>query len=149
MFVERPVRSWFIVAFVFVWSCGLVWLSGDFFAFPLSVLNLLAPGIFFGILFSLFFIGRFSENLVRIMRAMHLFVFWYLLAHFAVFGFLGVFAFYQNEIAPATLPKITISNGEKTIVFRTMSHVATDAFYRGVQNDIDAAKREGFWYYYE
>lgn len=42
---------------------------------------------------------------------------------------LGSFTVYQNEIDPAKLPEYTISNGEKTVRFRAMAHIASEKFY--------------------
>ena len=42
-----------------------------------------------------------------------------------IFGILK----FSNEYAPATLPRITITNGEKTVVFQSMMHIASPGFY--------------------
>jgi hypothetical protein len=41
-----------------------------------------------------------------------------------------------NTWAPATLPRITISNGEKTVIFQSMMHIASSSFYKTVRSDM-------------
>ena len=62
---------------------------------------------------------------------------------------LGSFCYYQNEINPAYLPRYTITNGKKTVVFQTMAHIATDRFYTQVQSNIKAAKKSGYVLFFE
>lgn len=62
---------------------------------------------------------------------------------------LGAFACYQNEIDPAKLPEYTISNGEKTVRFRGMAHIASEKFYAGVKEDIANARKDGYVLFYE
>ncbi len=62
---------------------------------------------------------------------------------------LGGFAYYNNEIEPAPMPNITLSNGEKTIIFQAMSHVGTRSFYDKVINDIKERKTNGYVYFFE
>lgn len=61
----------------------------------------------------------------------------------------SAFAVYQNEIDPAKLPEYVISNGEKTVRFRAMSHIASESFYSGVKADIASARAQGFVLFYE
>lgn len=68
---------------------------------------------------------------------------------FAVVLCLAAFAYYQNEIDPAMLPQITISNGDKTVRFQGMAHVASPSFYAGVKNDVAASRIEGYVLFYE
>ncbi|MFB0964263.1 MAG: hypothetical protein QMC36_00915 [Patescibacteria group bacterium] len=68
---------------------------------------------------------------------------------FAVAVSMGAFAYYQNEIDPAKLPLITISNGDKTVRFQGMAHIASPSFYAGVKNDIAASRNEGYVLFYE
>ncbi len=68
---------------------------------------------------------------------------------FAVGFFIGGFSAYQNEIDPAKLPEYVISNGEKTVRFRAMAHIASEAFYDAVKADIAQARSEGFVLFYE
>jgi hypothetical protein len=66
-----------------------------------------------------------------------------------IVSILGAFLYYNNSIAPATMPSYTISNGEKTIIFQTMIHIATPEFYQTVQQNIFDAKAQGYVYFYE
>lgn len=64
-------------------------------------------------------------------------------------GFLWSFSYYQNELSPATLPRYTISNGDKTVVFQTMSHIWSENFYTTVQNTIFSYKQKWFVLFFE
>lgn len=64
-------------------------------------------------------------------------------------AYIGAFAIWQNEIDPAPLPEITISNGEKTVRFRTMAHIASPSFYSGVASEIDSLRKDGWAVFYE
>jgi len=59
------------------------------------------------------------------------------------------FAYYNNEVKPAPMPNITLSNGEKTVIFQAMSHVGTRNFYDTVINDIKEKKTNGYVYFFE
>lgn len=54
-----------------------------------------------------------------------------------------------NEYAPATLPRITISNGEKTVVFQSMMHVASPEFYDDVRKDMEHLRDQDYIFFYE
>lgn len=78
-------------------------------------------------------------------------VFLYKLSVFLSIIFLlgGFFTYYQNNISPAKMPLYTLSNGEKTLKFQTMSHIARQKFYTAVQLQISRAKRQDFVLFYE
>lgn len=59
------------------------------------------------------------------------------------------FIAYHNILVPATLPYYKISNGEQTLHFQTMSHIASQSFYTYVRDDIFKAKKDGFVLYFE
>ena len=59
------------------------------------------------------------------------------------------FCFYQNNINPAYLPRYTITDGKKTVIFQSMAHIATDRFYEAVKNRIKEAKLAGYTLFYE
>lgn len=61
----------------------------------------------------------------------------------------GIFAAYENEIDPAKLPEYVLTNGEKTVRFRTMSHIASESFYSGVSADLSEARKQGYVLFYE
>ena len=62
---------------------------------------------------------------------------------------LATFLVYQNNIFPAQLPNYTLSNGEKTVQFQTMSHIASENFYWQVKQNIFYAKKQDFVLFYE
>jgi hypothetical protein len=43
----------------------------------------------------------------------------------------------MNKTAPATLARITLSNGEKTVVFQSMMHIASPGFYDDIKKDME------------
>ena len=59
------------------------------------------------------------------------------------------FSVYQNIINPARLPLYTLTNGQQTLRFQTMSHIASAEFYQTVQTAITRSKQEGYVLYYE
>lgn len=61
----------------------------------------------------------------------------------------SAFAVYQNEVDPVRLAVHTLSNGEKTVRFRTMAHVASDSFYSGVRDELGRARKDGYVLFYE
>ncbi len=44
---------------------------------------------------------------------------------------------FMNRTAPATLARITLSNGEKTVVFQSMMHIASPGFYDDIKKDME------------
>ena len=62
---------------------------------------------------------------------------------------LGSMLVYYNEISPATLSLYTITNGDKTVQFQSMSHIATPAFYKQVASRVQAARGSGATIFFE
>jgi hypothetical protein len=54
-----------------------------------------------------------------------------------------------NTWAPATLPRITISNGEKTVIFQSMMHIASPAFYSNIRADMQKLVGQEYVFFYE
>lgn len=63
----------------------------------------------------------------------------------ALLGFIQ----FTNNTAAATLPKITISNGEKTVVFQSMIHIGSPGFYDDIERDMDNLRGRDFIFFYE
>ena len=61
---------------------------------------------------------------------------------------IGILQFTNNAV-PATLPKITISNGEKTVIFQSMMHIGSENFYAAVQRDMELLRGRDFVFFYE
>jgi len=57
--------------------------------------------------------------------------------------------YYQNNISPAMMPQYTLTNGNQTIVFQTMSHIGSQQFYNTVQREIRSYKQQGYVLYFE
>jgi len=62
---------------------------------------------------------------------------------------LGGFMYYQNSISPAMIPQFTLTNGNQTIVFQAMSHIASEDFYKNVSRNIRGYKQQWYVLYYE
>lgn len=59
----------------------------------------------------------------------------------------GFFAW--ESVSPFQLPRYTLTNGERRVVFESMAHLASRGFYQAVLHDIREAKRQGYVYFYE
>lgn len=66
-----------------------------------------------------------------------------------VWGIVFSFCYYHNDIAPAYIPSYTLSNGEQTIYFQTMSHIGSPQFYEWVQERVRQKKEELYTLFYE
>lgn len=56
---------------------------------------------------------------------------------------------YKSEAEPLTLPLVTLSNGEKTVVFQGMVHIGSENFYKSVVYDLEQALTDGYDLFYE
>lgn len=52
-------------------------------------------------------------------------------------------------VDPLVLPRATLSDGRKTVVFQGMVHIGSEGFYKSVVYDLEAALAEGFVIFYE
>lgn len=59
------------------------------------------------------------------------------------------FAYYNNELSPAPMPEITISNWKKTVIFQAMVHIWTSDFYQTIKNNILKNKNNWYVYFFE
>jgi hypothetical protein len=66
-----------------------------------------------------------------------------------VFTILGFFSYYSNILSPAAMPRYTLTNGEKTVIFQWMSHIWSENFYQQVEDALREKKESGYVYYYE
>jgi hypothetical protein len=55
----------------------------------------------------------------------------------------------ETETDPLLLPRVTLSNGEKTVVYQGMMHIGTERFYKQVVYDAEKALADGYVLYYE
>lgn len=53
------------------------------------------------------------------------------------------------EARPLTIPRVTLVNGDRTVIFQGMIHAASPAFYDHVRQGIDQALAEGYVVYHE
>jgi hypothetical protein len=56
---------------------------------------------------------------------------------------------YWVTAGPTALPLATLTNGQKTVVFQGMQHVASEEFYKSVVFDLEKALTEGYTLFYE
>ncbi|ONG37525.1 hypothetical protein BKE30_14365 [Alkanindiges hydrocarboniclasticus] len=54
-----------------------------------------------------------------------------------------------TQMHPALVPQVTLTNGDKTIVFQGMQHVGIERFYKSVVYDLEDALSKGYVLYYE
>jgi len=54
-----------------------------------------------------------------------------------------------NQWAPATLPRITMSNGDKTVIFQSMMHIASPGFYSDIRSDMQRLVWQDYVFFYE
>ncbi len=50
---------------------------------------------------------------------------------------------------PTAVPLVTVSNGQKTVVFQGMQHVGSEEFYKSVVFDLEKALTDGYTLFYE
>ncbi len=55
----------------------------------------------------------------------------------------------KTETDPALMPRVTLSNGEKTVVYQGMMHIGSERFYKQVVYDAEQALSDGYVLYYE
>jgi len=53
------------------------------------------------------------------------------------------------QTGPTAVPLATLSNGQKTVVFQGMQHVASEDFYKSVVFDLEQALVDGYTLFYE
>jgi len=56
---------------------------------------------------------------------------------------------YKVEADPLILPQVTLSNGERTVVYQGMVHIGAENFYKAVIYDLETALTHGYRLYYE
>ena len=63
----------------------------------------------------------------------------------------GIFGIVEltNIHFPATLPKTTITNGEKTVIFQSMMHIASPGFYSDIERDMKNLEGQEYVFFYE
>lgn len=64
-------------------------------------------------------------------------------------GIIWAFWYYQLEYKPLNLEQVTISNGEKTVVFQKMIHIAKPDYYESIAQEIEEYKNDWYVYYFE
>lgn len=138
-----------IISYLFLWSVsfGLFLISGGE-----SVLNMWwALMLYSVILFLIYALWKFLHGREQV----HFFLFFISFLYRVstslaiIILLLGSFVLYQNELRPAKFPLYTLSNGEKTLQFQTMSHIAAPSFYLAVREDLAKAKTNGAALFFE
>lgn len=62
---------------------------------------------------------------------------------------LWYFGYYHNIKNPLTIQQHTITNGEKTVVFQEMIHIASQNYYDNIAQEITQYKQDWFVHFYE
>lgn len=146
--------SIFLISFIanlwLSWSLGSWVGMGVFLALiPISIMVTIGWGVALGLVGMIF--GRHDDK-TRWQRFIRNFLqgwAWLVCLTWLIPWILVGFIQFTNNTAPATLPKITISNGEKTVIFQSMMHIGSARFYDEVQRDIENLKGREFVFFYE
>ena len=133
---------------VFVMVLALAWYINSWSAVLMVVSDVLIIG---ALVFSIRYIWCRIRN--KTLPEWHHF-WWRWTARINLFAILIVaglttFVWYYTHSSPATLPQYTLSNGERTLIFQSMSHIATSQFYDQVAQQIRDVQEQGGVYYYE
>ena len=68
---------------------------------------------------------------------------------FTLFVMVGGFAYYENDVYPASIPVYQITNWDKVVIFHWMSHIWTKNFYNKVKENIIKYKKLWYTLYFE
>lgn len=78
--------------------------------------------------------------------------FWWIRCFMAI-SILSAFPVYYlasiTQFNPVLIPQITMTNGQKTIIFQGMQHVATEGFYKSVVYDLENSLSQDYVFLYE
>ena len=56
---------------------------------------------------------------------------------------------YQVSSSPMSVPKVSMTNGKKTIVFQGMMHIGAETFYKSIAYDVERAIADGYHVHFE
>ena len=59
------------------------------------------------------------------------------------------FGMYYNYFSPPQILQYTISDGQKTVIFQEMSHIASQKFYDTIKENIKKYKKQWYVYFFE
>ncbi len=132
------------------WSLGS-WIGvGSFLTLiPISIIVTIGWGIALGLVGMIF--GKHDDK-SRWRRFTRNFLkgWWWLICIIWLIPWISLgFIQFTNNTAPATLPRITISNGEKTVIFQSMIHIGSEIFYNEIEKDMKNLQGREFVFFYE
>lgn len=136
---------WYIFMLLAIWA--YIYLSGLFWA-----LGFIVAIVFYSLVsYAIHKVWKYIRKnpAMNYTDFLKLFIYKVSLYSTIVLVILGSFMYYQNSISPAQMPQYTLSNGEQTIVFQAMSHIASESFYQKVARDLRGYKQDGYVLYYE
>lgn len=55
----------------------------------------------------------------------------------------------QPALAPLTVPRVTLTDGHRQVIFQGMTHIGSAQFYRSVAYDVLRAQKQGYALYFE
>ena len=116
---------------------------------PISIILTLGGAIALGLVGMLF--GKHSDH-TRVKRFFHHFLrgWGWLVCLVWILPWLAFWSLEtSNRVAPATLPRITISNGDKTVIFQSMMHIASPGFYEDIRHDMENLESQDYIFFYE
>lgn len=128
---------------------GIIGMGGFLIFIPISIIATLGGACALGLVGMVF--GKHDDRTKTARFFHHLLRGWgwlILLIWTAPWLLFGVIQF-SNNVAPATLPKITISNGQKTVVFQSMMHIGSSGFYEDVRRDMEQLRGQDYVFFYE
>ena len=136
-----------------IWLGWVLWSwsgIGVFLVFiPFSIIITIGGGVALGLVGAIFGKHDHRSQWKRFMRSFLRGWAWLIgllwLSPWLLFGTIHV----TNIYAPATLPRITISNGDKTVVFQSMMHIASPEFYTAVKKDMQKLSHDDYVFFYE
>lgn len=107
------------------------------------------------IYFLIFFTLTYIWKTIRKKETPEVILFWkYFLSRISImliilWGLLGSFSYYYNEVSPAKMPAYHLTNWEKEVIFQGMSHIGTQNFYDRIIQRITSNKENWYVLYYE
>jgi len=144
MFAKRMFIWYFLLICIMMW----IWYIYDY----LAVLYFLGTLILYG---SIAFVIHRAYTTIRkkhkktYSEFLIIFVYKISILTSIILVLVWYFIYHQTHLFPAKLPSYTLSNGSKTVVFQTMSHVGSAQFYTWVQERLKKAKENNYVLFFE
>lgn len=143
------LRSLIFAVLTVVAAIG-VWFGSAFIALPYLLTALVLTGLVLGIpITALWWLVTRRSAGFRWCSALCRTGLFFALSLAALFGAPVIYASAVTTWYPPAQPRITLSDGKRTVVFQGMVHVASREFYEAVVVDMEKARREGYQFLLE